>query len=81
MSTNQYGIIFSRADGNLLCKLEVGNSHDPQAIAINDCKRWSMVAISKLQVVGQVPKKYLPISFFDILVRLYRYVKFWMVKI
>ena len=34
-----------------------------------------------LQVVGHVPKKYLPINLFNIHVRLYRCVKIWMVKI
>ena len=36
---------------------------------------------TKLQVVGHVPKKNLPINLFDIHVRLYRCVKIWMVKI
>ena len=44
------------AKGNLLCEQETGNSHDPQAIAI---KRWLMIC--QLQVVGHLPKKYLPI--------------------
>ena len=37
--------------------------------------------LPQLQVVGQVPKKYLPINLFDIQVRLYKCVKVWMVKI
>ena len=37
--------------------------------------------LPQLQVVGHVPKKYLPINLFDIQVRLYRCVKVWMVKI
>ena len=37
--------------------------------------------VFQLQVVGHVPKKYFPISLFDIHVRLYRCVKIWMVKI
>ena len=67
-------------DGNLRCERETWNSHDPQAITVN-CKRWSLVL--QLQVVGHVPKKYLPINcnLFDIHVRLYRCVKIWMVKI
>ena len=35
----------------------------------------------RLQVVGHVPKKYIPINLFDIHVRLYRCVKIWIVKI
>ena len=57
---------FKVVDGDLLCEQEMENSHDPQAMAI---KRWSMVL--QLQVIGQVPKKYLPINSFDIHVRLY----------
>ena len=64
------------ADGDLLCEWEMGNSHNPQVMAI---KRWSMVP--QLQVVGHVPKKYLPINLFDIHVRLHRRVKIWMMKI
>ena len=37
--------------------------------------------IPQLQVIGHVPKKYLPINLFNIHVRLYRCVKIWMVKI
>ena len=37
--------------------------------------------VPQLQVVGYVPKKYLPINLFDIHVRLYRCVKIWTVKI
>ena len=37
--------------------------------------------VPQLQVVGHVPKKYLPINLFNIHVRLYRCVKIWMVKI
>ena len=37
--------------------------------------------VPQLQVVGHVPKKYLPINLFDIHVRLYRSVKIWVVKI
>ena len=37
--------------------------------------------VPQLQVVGQVPKKYLSISLFDIHVRLCRCIKIWMVKI
>ena len=37
--------------------------------------------VPQLQVIGHVPKKYLPINLFDIHVRLYRCVKIWMVKI
>ena len=37
--------------------------------------------VPQLQVVGHVPKKYLPINLFDIHVRFYRCVKIWMVKI
>ena len=33
--------------------------------------------ISQLQVIGHMPKKYLPINLFDIHVRLYRCVKIW----
>ena len=65
------------ADGDFLCEWETGNSHYPQAtVAI---KSWSMVP--QLQVVGHVPKKYLPINLFDIHLRLYRCVKIWLVKI
>ena len=35
---------------------------------------------TQLQVVGHVPKKYLPIHLFDIHVRLNKCVKIWMVK-
>ena len=35
----------------------------------------------QLQVIGHVPKKYLPINLFGVHVRLYRCVKIWMVKI
>ena len=48
-----HGIILWHADGDLLCKRETGNSHDPQATTI---KRWSKVLL--LQAVGHVPKKY-----------------------
>ena len=44
-------------DGDLLGEQEMGNSQDPQAMAI---KRRSMVP--QLQVIGDVPKKYLPIN-------------------
>ena len=37
--------------------------------------------IPQLQVIGHVPKKYLPVNLFDIHVRLYRCIKIWMVKI
>ena len=37
--------------------------------------------VPQLQVVGHIPKKYLPIHLFDIHLRLYRRVKIWMVKI
>ena len=37
--------------------------------------------VPQLQVIGNVPEKYLLISLFDIHVRLYRCVKIWMVKI
>ena len=36
--------------------------------------------VHQLQVVGYVPKKYLPINLFDIRVKLYRCIKIWMVK-
>ena len=62
-------------DGDLLGEQEMGNSHDPQAMAI---KRWLM--IPQLQVIGHVPKTYLLINLFDIHMRLYRCVKIWMVK-
>ena len=64
------------ANGDLLCEQEIVNSHDPQTMAI---KRWLMIC--QLQVVGHVPKKYLPINLFDICVKLYRCVNIWMVKI
>ena len=65
------------ADGDLLCEWEMGNSHDPQAIAV---KRWSLDG-TQLQVVGHVHKKYLPINLFDIHIKLCRCVKIWMVRI
>ena len=37
--------------------------------------------IPQLQVIGHMPKKYLPINLFDIHVRLCICVKIWMVKI
>ena len=37
--------------------------------------------VPRLQVVGHVPKKHLPINLFDIHMRLYRCVKNWMAKI
>ena len=56
---------------DLLCEREIGNSHDPQAMAI---KRWSNVP--QLQAVGHVLKKNLPINLFDIHMTLYQCVKF-----
>ena len=41
-------------------------------------KRCPMVP--HLQVVGHIPKKYLPINLIDIHIRLYRCVKIWMLK-
>ena len=37
--------------------------------------------VFQLQIVGNVHKKYLPISLFGIHLRFYRCVKIWMVKI
>ena len=37
--------------------------------------------VLQLQVIGHMPKKYLPINLFDIHMRLYRCAKIWMVKI
>ena len=62
-------------DGDLLCEQEMGNSHDPQAMAI---KGWLTVPSCKLLNM-YLRNIFQPIC--SIFKRLYRCVKIWMVKI
>ena len=65
------------ADGDLLYERETENSHDPQAMHGYE----ELIDGTPAASCWHVPKKCVPINLFDIHVRLYRCVKYWMVKI
>ena len=65
-------------DGDLPCEPKSGKFTQSTGHGSQEGD-WCMV--HKLQVIGHVPKKYLPINFFDIQWLYYRCVKIWMVII